>query len=142
MSNLKIDLEQTLNTWLNEFNHNHDFIQPNKYPVQFQIEEGSKIIGGITGYIQGSAAYITLLAVDPDKRQTGIGRQLLFKFEEAVASKNVETISLSTYSFQAPQFYVKNDYVIVGTLKNTPRNGIDKIYLQKFLNNSIERSSK
>ncbi|MDJ0381448.1 GNAT family N-acetyltransferase [Streptomyces sp. G-G2] len=68
------------------------------------------IVGGLTAWTWGDCAGIELLWVDGAHRQEGWGGRLLAAAEAEAGRRGCRTITVSTYSFQAPAFYVAHGY--------------------------------
>lgn len=62
----------------------------------------------------------------------GYGTQLVSKAEELAREAGCISANTSSHSFQAPEFYQKIGYMIVGTLEGCPE-GIKKLYFEKML---------
>ena len=77
----------------------------------FTAEDGD---GRITGIITGRAYYnevhIGDLIVAADHRRSGIGSRLVRTVEEAFRGRGYDVITLTTFGFQAPEFYKKMGY--------------------------------
>jgi len=78
------------------------------------------IVGGLIGYTQLRWLYVDLLHVDPDQRGAGIGAKLLEAAEAAALARGCVGVRLETYSFQAPDFYPKQGYTVLGALPDYP----------------------
>ena len=59
--------------------------------------------------------------------------KLLAKVEEFAREKNVEQINLSTYAFQAPEFYKKYGFQVEFIRENKGDPKLNKIFLVKYL---------
>ena len=72
--------------------------------------------GNITGVITGRAYYnevhIGDLIVDRNCRRSGIGSRLVGAVEDEYKGKGYSKITLTTFGFQAPDFYKKLGYEI------------------------------
>ena len=70
--------------------------------------------GRITGVITGRAYYnevhIGDLIVGEDCRKTGLGSRLVRAVEDAYRGKGYDIVTLTTFGFQAPEFYKKLGY--------------------------------
>ena len=69
-------------------------------------EEGT-IIGSITGRAYYNEVHIGDLIVDKGHRKTGIGSKLVAAVEKAYSGSGYDKITLTTFDFQAPEFYKK-----------------------------------
>ena len=71
----------------------------------FVAEEDGAIIGAITGRAYYNEVHIGDLIVDEKYRKLKVGSKLVKTVEEAYAGKGYNKISLTTFGFQAPEFY-------------------------------------
>jgi len=79
-------------------------------------DEDNKIIGGVSGRTIYKNFLIGIVWVDKETRGTGLGRKLM-EFAEVEAKKRGCLVAqLDTLSFQAPDFYQKLGFDIVGTV--------------------------
>lgn len=93
-------------------------------------ESGTVIAGCIAEVNQWNALHIDALWVSEEYQRRGLGSKLL-KEVEAVAAENGCTLShLSTFDFQAKDFYIKHGYEVFGILDNRPE-GRCRYYLKK-----------
>ena len=76
----------------------------------FVAEDGDKIIGVITGRAYYNEVHIGDLIVDKTIRRSGIGSKLVHAVEDCYKGKGYEKITLTTFGFQAPEFYKKLGY--------------------------------
>ncbi len=95
-------------------------------------DENGTVIGGLLGWISCRWLYIVLLVVPEELRRTGLGTRLLSEAEAAARARGCVGVWLDTYSFQAPDFYLRNGYEIFGELKDHPP-GANRIFLRKSL---------
>jgi ribosomal protein S18 acetylase RimI-like enzyme len=95
-------------------------------------EEG-EIIAGITGKINWYSLHIDFLWVDESLRGKGYGKKLLDNIEKTALENKCRLIQLDTFSFQAPGFYQKCDYKIVGIIDGHPNKDHKQYYLEKKL---------
>lgn len=72
-------------------------------------DEG-RIIGVITGRAYYNEVHIADLIVDEGYRGTGIGSGLVGAVENAYSGKGYDAVTLTTFGFQAPEFYRKLGY--------------------------------
>jgi GNAT superfamily N-acetyltransferase len=83
-------------------------------------DETGRLIAGLTAEIFWNALYINILWVDEEHRQRGYGAVLLRRAEDAGRAESCEVAYLSTFDFQAPGFYGKYGYDVVGELQDVP----------------------
>lgn len=78
----------------------------------FVAEDEGNIAGVITGRAYYNEVHIGDLIVGKDFRRLGIGSRLVRAVEDAYKDKGYEKITLTTFGFQAPEFYKKLGYVV------------------------------
>ncbi|TWT00130.1 GNAT family N-acetyltransferase [Planomicrobium sp. CPCC 101079] len=108
-----------------------------KHPVKnvsfILRDEDGNILGGITGTIFWYHLHIDFLWVDEDLRGEGYGEKLLQSIEKFAVENKCKLIQLDTFSFQAPKFYQKNGYEVVGIIEDHPIQEHQQYYLMKRL---------
>lgn len=78
----------------------------------FAAEEDGKILGVITGRAYYNEVHIGDLIVASSVRKGGIGSKLVRAVEDNYRGKGYDKITLTTFGFQAPEFYKKLGYEI------------------------------
>lgn len=96
-------------------------------------DEDENILGGITGTIFWYHLHIDFLWVDESLRGEGYGEELLQRIEEIAIENKCKLIQLDTFSFQAPKFYQKYGYEVVGIIEDHPVQEHQQYYLLKRL---------
>ena len=77
--------------------------------------------------------HIKALVVDKEHQKKGLGASLLAELEEKAEKAGVSSITLSTKSYQAKDFYVKQGYEIYASLSDVPQKGVTKYHFIKWL---------
>ena len=90
------------------------------------------VIGGLLGGTYWGWMYVDILWVDEKHRQKGIGSKLLAEAEREAMRRGCHHVHLDTMSWQAPDFYQKHGYEVIGILPDIP-SGHQKYLLQKAL---------
>ncbi len=90
------------------------------------------VIGGLLGGTYWGWMYVDILWVDENHRQKGIGSKLLAEAEREALRRGCHHVHLDTMSWQAPDFYQKHGYEVIGILPDIP-SGHQKYLLQKTL---------
>lgn len=94
------------------------------------LTQNSKILAGAAGVVALDWAYLDTVWVDDSLRGQGMGRQLMLAVESYISQLNLNGIYLYTADFQAPRFYPKLGYEVLGHLPNRPR-GQSSTYFYK-----------
>lgn len=97
-----------------------------------EYDDDGTVIGGILGGTYWGWMYIDILWVKEDYRQKGIGSKLLREAEKEAIQRGCHHVHLETMSWQAPKFYEKYGYEVVGILPDIPQ-GNQKYLLIKSL---------
>ena len=92
----------------------------------------NEIIGASSVHTTTESAYVDMLWVSDQHRSCGYGRQILQGSEEEARNRNCQNVILDTYSFQAPEFYIKCGYQQFATVPEYIL-GHDKIFFRKAL---------
>lgn len=93
---------------------------PNKDFVNIARNEEGLVVGGISGSTYLSSLEIEVLWVQEGYRGQKIASRLLKEMEVQAKNTGCQIAHLTTYSFQAPLFYVKQGYVICGEINGFP----------------------
>ena len=80
-----------------------------EYCFAAENDEG-EIIGVITGRAYYNEVHISDLIIDEKYRRISLGSELVKKVEEEYSGRGYEKITLTTFGFQAPEFYKKLGY--------------------------------
>ena len=118
---------------LNQFN-NEIVGEDGHTPLNIvEYDENGNTIGGILGGTYWGWMYVDILWVHEDYRKQGIGSKLLSMAEQEAIRRGCHHVHLDTMSWQAPEFYQRHGYEVIGILPDIP-NGNQKYLLQKDLN--------
>ena len=95
-------------------------------------DEAGEIIAGLDGFTWGGYAKVEWLWVAPDYRGQGLGHRLLAAAEREAAARECLVVRVDTHTFQAPAFYARLGYEVVGQVAGTPL-GHGQVFLSKAL---------
>ena len=91
-----------------------------------------KIIGIITGRAYYNEVHIGDLIVAENHRGSGVGSQLVRAVEKEYRNKGYDVITLTSFGFQAPEFYKKLGYS-VEFVRNNANPKLSKYFLKKAI---------
>ncbi|GAA0591064.1 GNAT family N-acetyltransferase [Streptomyces crystallinus] len=97
------------------------------------MDERGGLAGGLTARTWASWLLVDLLWVDAAHRGAGLGAQLLSRAEESARTdRSCAYARVETWDFQAPGFYRRQGYEVVGEVPDYPP-GVTEFILTKRL---------
>lgn len=105
----------------------------NYVPFAFVAKDNEKVVGIITGNSYYQEVHISDLIVLEEYRNKKIGSQLIKEVEKYYTNKGFENINLTTYAFQAPEFYKKCGFKIEFVKENKENPKLNKYFLVKYI---------
>lgn len=117
-----------------EFNKfaNKNGVTCNYVPFAFVAKENNEVIGIITGHSYYKEVHISDLIIFEQYRNKHIGSKLVETVEIYYKNKGFENINLSTYNFQAPEFYKKCGFEVEFIRENKKSPKLTKYFLVKY----------
>ena len=79
-------------------------------------------VGGLLGFTFGEWLHIQILWVEENVKGKGHGSRLIEAAENEAIKRGCKVADVSTFAFQAPEFYRKNGYEMFGELENAVGN--------------------
>ena len=127
--------------WLREHNQtvNAEYMrklhQPEHQAVPLVVvaESEEEILGGLLAETSLSWLKIGIMAVDPRFRFQGLGAALIAEAEKQAVQRGCKHAYVDTMSYQAPEFYLKQGYHLVGKIPDWDSHGHTKCFLTKEL---------
>ncbi len=107
----------------------------NYKPFSFVANIDNEFVGIITGNSYYEEVHIGDLIVLEQYRKQHIGRKLVEAVENYFQNKGFNNINLTTYGFQALEFYKKCGYEVEFVRENKENPKLNKYFLVKYLNN-------
>jgi ribosomal protein S18 acetylase RimI-like enzyme len=96
------------------------------HSVSLLIRDGGGVVrGGLLGYVWAGWLHIEYLWMAQECRGRGLGSELLARAEQEAVEAGAGGAFLSTFDFQAPEFYKSRGYEVFGTLAGYPPGHID-----------------
>ena len=116
----RIEIDETESRLFWNFVHDEftDYAKQNDVELNFEEfcfaakDDDGKILGAITGRAYYNEVHIGDLIVDRKSRKGGTGSRLVKSVEETFRGRGFKAITLTTFGFQAPEFYKKLGFEI------------------------------
>ena len=103
----------------------------------FLRDPDGEIVGGLLGEIWGGWLEVKYIWIAEPHRGQGHASTLLREAERFALARGCHAAHLDSYTFQAPDFYVKHGYHVFGVLDDYPP-GHQRVFLRKTL---VEREA-
>ncbi len=103
-----------------------------KIDLQFVVLDNDQFIGGIYGHFQFEYLFINVLFVDKKYRGKRIASKLMHMIESEAVKQDVTNIFLTTFEFQALDFYKKRGYEVVMTIEDFPKGFAEYTLFRKM----------
>ena len=139
MQNLKIEVEPApkdirfVDDSLFEYNVEQTGSDDGKGLTIFVRDDAGVIVAGLHGCTWCGACKVERLWVRKDLRRQGYGQRLLAAAEQEARSRGCDQLLLDTFSFQAPLFYKKLGFEVIGVTEGFPRPPHSEYHLRKTL---------
>jgi len=121
-----------LNDQLYRFNASATGVDDGRWLAIFVRNAAGQIEAGLHGWTWGRTGFVQTLWVHPDRRGRGLGSRLLRAAEQEAERRGCVEVQLDTHDYQAPDFYRRLGYEIVGELPGWPGRS-RRIFFRKAL---------
>ena len=95
-------------------------------------DEAGELIAGLTGWTWGGGGGISMVWVRADRRHEGWGSQLLTAAEGEARRRGCTRMVVSSFTFQAPDFYRRHGYIETGRAEGYPGGHADVHFLKQL----------
>lgn len=92
-----------------------------EYLSIFLRDAEGAVIGGVHGWSWGGTGYVRTLFVPASLRGKGQGGALMDAFEAEARRRGCTQLVLTTHDFQAPEFYRRRGFAVIGEAPEYPR---------------------
>lgn len=121
-------IDQEFNKYARKYNIRVDYND-----FCFVAKDDDKVIGILVGHSYYNEVHITDLIVIEEYRSKGVGTELIRRVEQEFTGRNFENINLTTFAFQAPEFYKKMGFEVEHVRKSSDEK-LTKYFLIKHIN--------
>ena len=121
-------IDQEFNKYARKYNIRVDYND-----FCFVAKDDDKVIGILVGHSYYNEVHVTDLIVIEEYRSKGIGTELIRRVEQEFTGRNFENINLTTFAFQAPEFYKKMGFEVEHVRKSSDEK-LTKNFLIKHIN--------
>src|SRR5262245_28042908 len=115
-----------------EFNVACTGLADGKLLAAFMRDADGATIGGLFGWTWGATCYIRYLFIPAALRNQGYGSRLMAAAEREAIARGCIQIALETHDFQAPDFYRRLGFEVVGRIEGYP-SGHQQLTMMKRL---------
>jgi GNAT superfamily N-acetyltransferase len=106
--------------------------RPREFTVRVTDDDGA-LAAGLSGWTWADCAGIAMVWVRDDARGEGWGRRLLEAAEAEARRDGCRQVVVSSFTFQAPDFYRANGYVEFARSDGVPLAGSADVHFRKTL---------
>jgi GNAT superfamily N-acetyltransferase len=96
------------------------------------VDDDGELVGGLTAWTWGGLLGIEMLWVREDSRRSGWGGRLLHVAEEEARRRGCDRACVSSFTFQAPDFYQRHGYRETGRTLGFPGGAADVHMFKQF----------
>lgn len=107
---------------LHRFNASVTGVHDGRWLAIFVRDATGQIQAGLHGWTWGGTGFVQTLWVRDDLRRRGLGSVLLAAAEREAERRGCVEMLLDTHDYQAPDFYRRRGYAVIGELPGWPRN--------------------
>jgi GNAT superfamily N-acetyltransferase len=139
MQSLRIEVElapkdvRFLEDRLYDYNVEQTGVDDGKWLSIFVRNDEGEIVAGLHGWTWCGSCRVQTVWVHKDLRGQDYGTRLLGAAEQEARARGCDQILLDTFSFQAPLFYRKLGYEVIGAVEGYPRGPHTEYHLRKAL---------
>jgi GNAT superfamily N-acetyltransferase len=97
------------------------------------VDPDEELVAGLSGWTWGTCAGIAMVWVREDSRKEGWGARMLDAAENLARERGCRQLLVSSFTFQAPDFYRRHGYVEFARSEGLPVEGAADVHFAKAL---------
>ncbi len=97
-----------------------------------RVDDDGGLVAGLSGWTWGTCAGIGMWVREADRRD-GWGARLLEAAEQEARDRGCRQVLVSSFTFQAPEFYTRHGYVEFARSPDLPVEGQADVHFLKHL---------
>jgi GNAT superfamily N-acetyltransferase len=133
VGNADAELDAQLNRELSTFNIAASGVGDQRELTVSVRDDDGELLGGLSGWTWGTCAGVGMFWIREDARRSGWGSRLLAAAEDEAVARGCEQMVLSSFTFQAPDFYRRHGYTETGRTEGLPVAGMADVHFRKDL---------
>lgn len=118
---------------LKKYNENKLGKKIDKKKLGVFLKDNGNIVGGIEAFYFKQWMYIQYLWIDDRYRGNDYGTKLMEQVDKKALELGCNVVMVDTFSFQAPEFYLKQGFTQYTQIENNPIEGVTRHYYMKRL---------
>lgn len=108
--------------------------QSNLEELTVKVEDSAgELVAGLSGWTWGTCAGIGMVWVREGSRQDGWGARMIAAAEQTARERGCRQVLVSSFTFQAPDFYRRQGYVEFARSEGLPVEGAADVHFVKPL---------
>ena len=123
-----------------EFNAAASGVDDGRLLAIFIRDDHGAIAAGMHGWTWGGTGFVQAIWVHEKLRGHGLGSRLLAAAEAEAARRGCHQMHLDTHGYQAPDFYRRQGYDLIGELPGWPGDNV-RFFFRKRLSPTAPRPS-
>ena len=98
-----------------------------------RVDDGDLLLAGLSGWTWGTCAGVGMVWVHEDARRDGWGSRLMTAAEDVARERGCRQLLVSSFTFQAPDFYRRLGYTEFARSPDLPVEGEADVHFLKML---------
>ena len=116
-----VEAERTIETGLAEYNREMaGYIDARQLSIHIKDSVSGQVVGGLSGWTSLGLFFIDRFFLPKELRGNGLGSKIMEAAEDEARKRGCTSAVLYTITFQAPGFYERQGYRVLGRIECPP----------------------